>query len=139
MPPIAPALVVASSAIVLFLGLLHLLYTFRGPKLHPRDAALATRMKEVSPVISRETTMWKTWVGFNASHSLGAIFFGLIYGYLALAQGPFLFQSAFLLLLGLGVLASYVFLAKVYWFSIPFRGIVAATVLYGAALVFRWV
>ena len=135
---LAPALVAASSAIVLFLGLLHLLYTFRGPKLHPRDAALAARMKEVSPVISHETTMWKTWVGFNASHSLGAIFFGLIYGYLALARSTFLFQSPFLLLLGLGVLASYVFLSKAYWFSIPFRCILVATVSYVVALIVRW-
>jgi hypothetical protein len=27
--------------------------------------------------------MWKAWVGFNASHSYGAILFGLVYGYLA--------------------------------------------------------
>ena len=135
----ASALVAASSAIILSLGCIHLMYTFRGTKLHPRDSALLARMKEVSPVISRETTMWKTWVGFNASHSLGAILFGLTYGYLALAEGPFLFQSTFLLLLGLGVLAGYVFLGKVYFFSIPFRGIVVATVLYGAALVFHWI
>lgn len=82
--------------------------------------------------------MWKTWVGFNASHSLGAIFFGLIYGYLALAQGPFLFQSTFLLLLGLGALAGYLFLAKVYWFSVPFRCILVAASLYVAALVLGW-
>ena len=33
------------------------------------------------------------------------------------------------------MLAGYVFLARVYWFSIPFRGITAATVLYAVALV----
>jgi hypothetical protein len=136
---LAPALVAASSAIVLILGLIHLWYTFRGTKLHPRDSALLARMKEVSPVLTRETTMWKTWVGFNASHGMGAVLFALTYGYLALAEGPFLFQSAFLLLLGLGFLAGLVFLGKVYWFSIPFRGLVAATVLYAAALVVRWI
>ncbi len=28
-------------------------------------------MQQVSPVITRQTTMWKAWVGFNASHSYG--------------------------------------------------------------------
>src|SRR5258708_39963381 len=95
---IAPSLVGVSAGIILLLGILHLLYTFRGQKLHPRDAALETRMKEVSPVLTRETTMWKAWVAFNASHSCGAILFGLVYGYLAVAQSSFLFHSPFLLL-----------------------------------------
>ena len=138
MSPIAPWLVVASAAIILLLGLIHLVYTFRGRKLHPRDADLQARMMAVSPVISRETTMWKCWVGFNASHSYGAILFGAVYGHLAVAHGAFLFQSPFLLLSGLLLLGGYVFLGKVYWFSVPYRGIVLATALYAAALVANW-
>jgi hypothetical protein len=57
MHTIAPALVAASAAIMLLLGLLHLLYTFYGPQLWPRDAELHTRMQKVSPVITRQTTM----------------------------------------------------------------------------------
>jgi hypothetical protein len=53
-------------------------------------------MSATAPVISRETTMWKAWIGFNASHSLGAILFGLVYGYLALAHPAFLFPIPFL-------------------------------------------
>jgi len=135
---LAPALIAASAAIILLLGLIHLLYTFRGRKLHPRDAALEARMQEVSPVITRQTTMWKAWVGFNASHSYGAIFFGLVYGYLALAHSSFLFESPFILLVGLLLLAGYAFLGKVYWFSAPFRGIALSTSLYVAALVINW-
>jgi uncharacterized membrane protein len=135
---IPPLLVAVSAAIILLLGLIHLLYTFRGQKLHPRDAALQTRMKEVSPVLTRETTMWKAWVGFNASHSYGAILFGLVYGYLAIAQSSLLFQSPFLLVVGLLLLAGYAVLGKVYWFSVPFRGIVLSSALYVAALVITW-
>jgi len=127
-------LVAASAAIILLLGIAHLVFTFYGPRLQPRDAALAARMKEVSPVLTRQTTMWRAWVGFNASHSNGAIFFGLVYGYLALAHASFLFQSPYLLLAGLAMLVGYVFLARVYWFSIPFRGIGLSTALYVAAL-----
>jgi hypothetical protein len=128
-------LVAASAAILLLLGLLHLVYTFYGPKLLPRDRALQARMQEVSPVISRETTMWKAWIGFNASHSYGLILFGAVFGYLALAQGEFLFQSVFLLSLGLATLLGYVFLAKRYFFSIPLMGVLLATILYSLALI----
>jgi len=127
---LAISLVVASAAIILVLGLMHLLFTFRGSKLHPRDPELHARLKQVSPVLTRETTMWNAWVGFNASHSFGAILFGTVYGYLALAHSTFLFQSWFLLLLGLLLLVGYVFLAKRYWFSVPLRGILSATTLY---------
>ena len=138
MIPFPAILIAASAAIILLLGLIHLLYTFRGSKLRPRDAELETRMKEISPVISRETTMWKAWVGFNASHAYGAVLFGLVYGYLALAHGVFLLDSVFLLLLGLVLLAGYAVLGRLYWFSVPFRGILAATALYVAGLAARW-
>lgn len=139
MTAFAPSLVAASAVIILLLGLIHLLYTFRGRKLYPRDAQLEQRMREISPVITRETTMWRAWVGFNASHSFGAILFGLIYGYLAIAHQAFLFAAPFLLLVGLLLLLGYVLLGKRYWFSVPYRGIVLATVLYVVALVVRWI
>jgi hypothetical protein len=138
MDTFAPMLLAVSAAIIFVLGSIHLLYTFRGPKLLPRDPDLQARMSEVSPVITRETSMWKCWIGFNASHSLGAILFGAVYGYLALWHGTLFFQSAFLQWLGLLTMAGYVFLAKRYWFSIPFRGIVLATTLYVLALVANW-
>ena len=132
---LAQSLLAASAAIILVLGVIHLAYTFTGTKLHPRDRALATGMQDSSLMISRETTMWKAWIGFNASHSFGAMLFGLVYGYLAIAHAAFLFASPFLLAVGGILLAGYVFLSKVYWFSVPYRGIVAAAALYVAALV----
>jgi hypothetical protein len=131
----ASALIAASAAVIFGLGLIHLLYTFRGSKLHPRDAGLGEQMKIVSPVITRQTTMWKAWVGFNASHSFGALLFGAVYGYLALAHGAFLFGSPFLLALGALLLAGYIALGKLYWFSVPYRGILLASALYAAGLV----
>jgi hypothetical protein len=80
-------------------------------------------MRQVPPVISSETTMWKTWVGFNASHSFGAILFGLIYGYLAIFNNEFLFKSPFLLVVGFAMLGGFVVISKIYWFSVPFRSI----------------
>jgi len=78
--------------------------------------------------------MWKAWVGFNASHSTGAIFFGFILTFAALAnlrlyanseiiQGVTLINSFFYLWLGIR-----------YWFRIPLTGIVLTTFLQLAAL-----
>lgn len=133
--PTLPALLVAASAtIFLVLGTLHLVLTYSGNAFEPRDAALLARMQEVSPRISKETTIWRAGVGFHASHSAGAMLFGLVYGYLALMQAPLLLGSAFLLTLGLVFIAGFTVLGYRYWFRTPFRCIVAALVLYVAAL-----
>jgi hypothetical protein len=131
-----PALLIAASALViLFLGTMHLVFTFRGPAFHPRDPALKAAMQADSPRISRATTMWRAGIGFHASHSLGAMMFGVIYAYLALEGTGFLFHTRFLLALGMVVLLSYLVLAKIFWFKVPFRGIGLATLLYGAGLI----
>lgn len=78
--------------------------------------------------------MWRAWVGFNVSHSMGAILFGLVFGFLALAHGPLLFQSPFLLVVGLAMLGGFVVLGKVYWFSAPFRGISMSLACYVASI-----
>jgi hypothetical protein len=127
---LASSLVTASALVILLLGLVHLLYTFHGTKLHPRDPQLTVALKEANPILTRQTTMWKAWIGFNASHSFGAILFGAVYGYLAIAHGAFLFESYFLLALGLLLLSAYVLLGKLYWFNVPTGCIVAATLLY---------
>jgi hypothetical protein len=134
-PIVAAFLFAASAAVVLLLGGLHMLYTYRGEKLFPRDAALVQRMQEVSPVISRQTTMWRAGIGFHASHSMGAILFGALYLFLAFEPSHFLFTSRFLLCLGFVYLAVMVVLARLYWFSIPFRGIALAAALYAAGIV----
>jgi len=131
----AALLVAASATVILALGLVHLLYTFYGSKLLPRDAALRAEMERVHPNITRQTTMWRAWIGFNASHSMGAILFGLVYGYLALAMPAALFGSVFLRALGFAFLCGYVLLGWRYWFSVPFRGVLLALVLFAASLV----
>ena len=131
-------LMMLSAGIILLLGLMHLLFTFTGTKLTPREPALQESMRTVSPVISKETTMWKAWLGFNASHSLGAILFGLIYGYLAFGHSAFLFESYFLLIVGWGLLASFVVLGKLYWFDTPFLAILIAFVCYCAAVLINF-
>lgn len=130
--------IAASAAIILLLGLVHFLYTFRGPKLFPRDPDLLAKMMAVSPVISSETTMWRAWVGFNASHSFCLILFGALYGYLALRHSAFLFQSGYLLAIGFVLLLGLMALARLYWFTAPFRGVALATLLYVLGIIVNW-
>lgn len=132
---LAQGLVIFSAAIVMLLGLVHLAYTYRGDKLHPRDADLLARLKTTSPVISRQTSVWKAYIGFNASHSLGAMLFGAVFGYLALEQPALLFHSWFLGFTGLVVLGAYLAMAKLYWFNRPLQAISLACLAYIAGFI----
>jgi hypothetical protein len=73
-------------------------------------------------------------VGFNASHSLGLILFGLVFGYFALAHGQLLFRSPFLLVVGLAMLCGFVALSKLYFFSVPLVGVSISLACYVASI-----
>jgi hypothetical protein len=130
--------IACSAAVIGVLGSLHLAYTFQGKKLKPRDTHLERQMELVSPEISRNTTMWLAWIGFNASHSFGALFFALVYGYLGLVHANFLFHSPYLVSVGFALLVGYVLLAKEYWFRIPLAGLALALGLYCWAVLQAW-
>ena len=130
----AKILMVLSASITFTLGVVHLVYTFWGPMFTPRDPALQISMSQIAPVLSKETTMWRCWVGFNASHSMGLILFGLVFGFLAVAHGKLLFQSPFLLVVGLAMLGGVAVLCKVYFFSAPLRGISISLAFYVASI-----
>lgn len=125
-------LIAASVAVLGVLGSLHLLYTYHGNKLDPRDPAVREAMQRTHLVITRQTSLWRATKGFNASHSLGIIAFALVYGHLALWQFEVLRSSLFLLVLGMAVLLAYLVLARRYFFSVPFRGVALACVLYAS-------
>jgi hypothetical protein len=128
-----------STTVVALLGAGHLLLTFLGPKLLPRDRGLKEAMEKVHPVITTQTTMWRAWMGFNASHSMGAILFGLVYGYLALVHSEILFGSLPLQVMGLVLLLGYLALAKAYWFITPLAGISISLICYVLSIVVSWV
>ena len=131
----ARILMVLSASIILGLGVVHLVYTFWGPNLTPRDPALQISMSQTSPVLTNETTMWRCWIGFNATHSMGLILFGLVFGFLALAHGQLLFRSPFLLTVGLAMLGGYVVICKVSFFSAPLQGVSIALACYLTSIV----
>ena len=55
---------------------------------------------------------------------------GAVYADLAWAHADVLRASPFLLTVGAALLLGYAWLGRRYWFSVPFRGIVLALVLY---------
>ena len=131
----ARTLMIVSASIVLLLGTLHLAYTFFGSKLLPRDPDLIATMQRTTMHITNETTVWRAWIGFNASHSMAAMLFGLVFAYLAARHPELLFGSAFLIAVGFAMLCGLVVLAKLYWFSIPFAGVSVSLLCYAASIV----
>jgi len=127
---LSQVLIAGSSTIVLFLGTIHLAYTFASTKLLPRDPLVVEQMKRDTLVISKQTTVWNAWIGFNASHSLGLMLFGATYGYLAIFRFEELLGAKVLLLIGAIFLLSFVVLANRYWFRIPLAGVAIAFGLY---------
>jgi hypothetical protein len=129
----ARVLILAGASVIGALGTLHLVYTFFTDKFLARDAALVGAMKASSPVLTRQTTMWRAWIGFNGSHSLGAMLFGALYLMLAARHMELLARAPELLATGLATLLAYLWLAHSYWFRIPFIGIAVATACFATA------
>lgn len=131
-----PAYLVAAAAIIVgILGALHLILTYRGNKFWPRDATLKTTLESAKIYLTPQTTFWKAWICFNATHSLGALLFGAVYAYLALFGTAFFFQSYFLIGLGAVTLLSYAYLVGHTGFSTPLRGILLASLFYAAGVI----
>lgn len=127
---ISRTLIGASAAIILYLGGVHLVYTAFTHKLNPAEEQLEAAMRLTPMRISAQTTTWDAWIGFNFSHSLGLILFGLVFGYLVICRWDVLHRSYFLILVGFLVLLAYVVLARVCWFRAPFIGVSCAILLY---------
>lgn len=132
---LASWLVVASAVVCAYVGVAHLLYTLFGSKLNPRDAQLMAEMKQGSLVVSAQTNVWRAWVGFNASHSLGFVLFGAVFGHLALSYPALLFGSVYLAAAGGAFLAALVVVARRCFFRAPFVVVILALALYLGGIV----
>ncbi len=124
---------ILASCIYLILASLHLLYTFFTNKFSVRDRTTEEMMKKTYPVLTNKTTMWKAWIGFNGSHSIGGIFLGGTNLFLACCHFEFLATSIFLLLFTCLTSFFYLFLGFKYWFIIPRTGILISSACYAIA------
>jgi hypothetical protein len=128
-------LIAIAAMIAGLLGAMHLVLLYASPKLRPADE-LATRMAGSVVPVSDATDVLRLWIGFNVSHSLGALVFGLTYGYLALAQEGTFFETPYLTVVGAGYLLAMLSASVRYWFNVPTIGLAVATLVYliGAVL-----
>ena len=136
---LAQTLFMAGSLPFLVLGTIHLLYTFFTDKFSSKNEEAVNAMKVANPKLTRETTMWKAWLGFNASHSSGAIFIGAMNLYLGLFQFKLIQESQFLLPFILVTSGFYLWLARRYWFRIPLIGILVSFASYSIACLLIWI
>jgi len=131
----AQILLIIGASIFGILGIVHLLYTFFTNKFEAHDSSVTEAMKGTSPILTKETSVWNAWVGFNASHSLGAMLVAAVYIPLATSYFYIIQQSTWFSSLPVLIGLSYLILAKKYWFKIPFFGVLLSTTCFaGAAL-----
>jgi len=132
-------LLIIGAAIFGILGALHLYYTFFTNMFMTRDRKVAEAMKVTSPLLTNRTTMWDTWIGFNGSHSLGAIFIAIFYILLATTHMEVIRETKSFILLAVLIGASYLYLAIKYWFRIPLIGILIATICFVISAILMYI
>lgn len=126
MPELGRYLFVAGGVPFVLLGLAHAIATplrldqARG--LSPRDTGLARAMSQTSVVLTSRTNMWLAWVGFNLSHSLGAVLFGVTVLLIGRSASSFAAEGGLFGPLAVLVSAAYLVLAIKYWFRTPIVG-----------------
>lgn len=124
------SLLISIAGLIYFgLGTLHLVYTFFSNKFEPWESDLTGRLQHSTLRITRQTTFWKAWIGFNASHSTGAAFFCVVLiltAWTTIGAG-----AAGQVVWALSIVHSgfYVWLARRYWFRVPLAGTAIATLL----------
>ena len=118
------------SLILVILGAIHIFYTFFSNKFSSKNKNLISEMKSSSPILTKETTMWRAWIGFNASHSSGVIFIGILNFVLAIKYFTTFQSEHFFFIFNILTITFYVWLAKKFWFRIPFIGISLTFICY---------
>ena len=120
--------------LVVVLGSLHLLFTGWGRRLHPADPTLIERLRLTPPRLTRETDLWRCWIGFNASHGLGVVGYGLMLAGLSILDAGLFARHPLLAAWALAMMLGYLLLARRYWFSTPRRVLWVALALLVAGL-----
>jgi hypothetical protein len=128
---------IAGGLIFAVIGSLHALYTFldmkRPRRLVPDDRAVMQAMASTGVRLTRgQTTMWRAWVGFNFTHSIGLVMFGVacvLVGMLLAALSP----PRAALFIPVAIACLYEFLAVRYFFRIPMIACAVALFCFVAA------
>jgi hypothetical protein len=130
-------LFLAGSIPFLVLGAAHALATPHTPAdargLSPADPQLAATMSRTPLRLTRRTDMWRCWVGFNLSHSLGIVLFGAVVVITGRSEETLLREGRTLAPLAVVVATGYLVLAAKYWFRTPIAGCAMGAALFLAS------
>jgi len=88
----------------------------------PPDATLREAMQNSSIRFHPDINLWRAWLGFNLTHSLGLVVFGAFYIYLTTTHMAIYRESLFLQVVAILVSACYLIVSKFYFFSKPVLG-----------------
>jgi hypothetical protein len=122
------------------LGTIHAIETPTTPEqakgLSPRDPEYRQGMRQQTLVLTRRTNLWLTWVGFNLSHSLGAVLFGVAVLLAGRSTSAFEANAPFVPF-AVVVSAAYLAIGLLYWFRTPIIGISISVVCFVASWMLR--
>jgi hypothetical protein len=118
------SLIVGASIFVL-LGSAHGALTLRDLS-HPRaftpKAELRAAMQQSAIALNPSINLWRAWLGFNLTHSLGAVMFGSAFLYLGILHSSLFSQSPLLQCLAVLLSAIYLVISSKFFFSKPVIG-----------------
>ncbi len=116
------------------LGIAHALATPLTPDeskgLSPRDPAYGRSMAEQTVLLTGRTNLWLAWVGFNLSHSLGAVAFGLAMTLVGRTPATFAANWQTFVPFAIVVSGAYLAVGLRCWFRTPIVGIIASSVCF---------
>lgn len=101
--------------------------------LSARDPAVEEAMATTSPRLTARTDLWRAWVGFNYSHSLGAVLFGLFVVLIGRNAASYAVNGALAAPLASMISLAYLLLGVKYWFRTPIVGIAVSVVAFTLA------
>ena len=136
-------LFLAGAVPLVLLGTAHVVHTPRRPGeqkgLSPADPGLAESMARSRVLLTGRTDMWRAWVGFNLSHSLGVVLLGLIVVLVGRTPASFEYNAAVFVPLAIVVSLAYLGLGVAYWFRTPIIGVGVSVLLFSSAWMFSLV
>lgn len=131
-------LIGVAAAVFILLGSAHgwlTLKDIKAPKTFaPPDPELVQAMMASRLRIDPTTNLWRAWIGFNLSHSLGVVLFGVLL-LIAAQDGAHLFANRWVEVGCMLMTVIYLTLSIKFWFHKPTIGCVIALICLMAAAV----